>query len=587
MAARTTTLKTLRLYTSAYTQYPWLATGLLLLGIGPVFQNIVSPLFVAKLVGQLASHAPVNYRYIWLAAVSLVGGTALSFLGDRFGSMPLTVRIMHGLYAKALNRILLQDYDFFANSFAGSLVTQANRLAKGYETFLNVVFLDMFGVWCGIVTALVIMCFYNLALGISVAVLWSISIAVVMLLVRKRIPIRRHAVTQESKLTGELADIITNAVTIKTFARERTEEQRYKRSNTELSRRFFHSWSLAISNHLIIQLLCILLQLVVLVGGIVGVQHGSLSIATFLLFQVYILRIIDSVSKASLQMRQLEGVFGDAAEMTELLDRVPAVLDPVKPAKATIHKGLIELSAVQFTYHPGKQAEETLFRQLDLRIEPGERVGLVGPSGGGKSTITRLLLRFMDIQGGTVAIDGQDIRSIRQDDLHRAISYVPQEPLLFHRTLLENISYGNPRASKQEVVQAAKRAHADGFINTLPDSYDTLVGERGIKLSGGQRQRVAIARAILKNAPILILDEATSALDSESEKYIQEALWELMDGKTSVVIAHRLSTIQHLDRIIVLDKGRIIEQGSHQELLQAKGMYAKLWAHQSGGFIEE
>jgi ATP-binding cassette subfamily B protein len=211
----------------------------------------------------------------------------------------------------------------------------------------------------------------------------------------------------------------------------------------------------------------------------------------------------------------------------------------------------------------------------------------VGPSGGGKTTLSSLLLRFMDVNEGEICIDGQNITHITQADLRQNIAYVPQEPMLFHRTIRDNIRYGEIEAGSQAVEAVAKMAHAHEFISNLSHGYDTLVGERGIKLSGGQRQRVAIARAMLKNAPILILDEATSALDSESEVLIQDALWKLMEGRTAIVIAHRLSTIQKMDRIVVLDNGKIVEQGTHHELLAHKGLYAKLWAHQSGGFIEE
>ncbi len=231
--------------------------------------------------------------------------------------------------------------------------------------------------------------------------------------------------------------------------------------------------------------------------------------------------------------------------------------------------------------------KKPLFCGFNLAIASGEKVGLVGHSGGGKSSVTRLLLRFMDIQGGQILIDDQDISKITQDDLRGHIAYVPQEPLLFHRSIAENIAYGKPDAKKSEVEQAAKLAHAHEFIKDLPSGYDTLVGERGVKLSGGQRQRVAIARAMLKDAPILVLDEATSALDSESEKLIQDALWKLMEGRTAIVIAHRLSTIQRMDRIVVLEDGEIVEQGSHKELLEKDGVYARLWAHQSGGFLED
>ena len=244
------------------------------------------------------------------------------------------------------------------------------------------------------------------------------------------------------------------------------------------------------------------------------------------------------------------------------------------------------MDKVTFTHDEGQG--DTLFHDFSLNIKPGEKIGLVGASGSGKTTLTKLLLRFADIDSGKITIDGQDISEVTQASLRAKIAYVPQEPLLFHRSVRENIAYGRPDATDAEIEEAAKKAGAYDFIVGLKDGFDTMVGERGIKLSGGQRQRVAIARAILKDAPILVLDEATSALDSESEALIQKSLETLMENRTSIVIAHRLSTIAKLDRIIVLKNGKIVEDGSHDELINKKrGVYAKLWARQSGGFIEE
>jgi len=268
----------------------------------------------------------------------------------------------------------------------------------------------------------------------------------------------------------------------------------------------------------------------------------------------------------------------------EILSQEPEVLDPVSPEPVRITAGAISFDKVIFS-HDG--ADDALFDNLNLHIKPGEKIGLVGHSGSGKTTLTRILLRFSDIDGGSITIDGQNIAAITQDDLRRSIAYVPQEPLLFHRSIRENIAYGKPDATDGEIRAAAQKANAADFIEKLPDGYGTMVGERGVKLSGGQRQRIAIARAILKNAPILVLDEATSALDSESELLIQAALNQLMEQRTAIVIAHRLSTIQKMDRILVLEKGTIVEQGSHAELVNKKGVYAQLWAHQSGGFIED
>jgi ATP-binding cassette subfamily B protein len=280
--------------------------------------------------------------------------------------------------------------------------------------------------------------------------------------------------------------------------------------------------------------------------------------------------------------RNLEGALTEAAQFTELLLDPPAVVDvdDTKPF-APAHYG-IEMSKVCFRYAP---SQPLLFEEFSLEVPHGAKVGLVGYSGGGKTTITRMLLRFVDVESGGILIGGQRIDEIPQAALRRSIAYVPQDPSMFHRSIADNIRIGRPDATDDEVRRAAKLAHAAEFIEALPLGYETLVGERGVKLSGGQRQRVAIARAILKDAPALILDEATSSLDSESESLIQDALWNLMATRTAIVIAHRLSTVRRMDQLVVLDHGRIVEKGSHDALLAQGGIYASLWAHQSGGFL--
>jgi ATP-binding cassette subfamily B protein len=267
--------------------------------------------------------------------------------------------------------------------------------------------------------------------------------------------------------------------------------------------------------------------------------------------------------------------------MVEIFETPIDITDPEKPEKCLIKDGNIVFDNISFEYKDGKD----VFKKFKLEIPAGQKVGFVGHSGSGKTTITNLLLRFEDVQAGAIKIDGQDIRNITQDDLRRNISYVPQEPALFHRTLQENIMYGNPKASKLAVLEASKKAHADEFIKEFKEGYETLVGERGVKLSGGQRQRVAIARVMLEDAPILILDEATSSLDSISENLIQKAFDEVMKDRTTLVIAHRLSTVQKMDRIIVLEKGKIVEDGGHEELLAKEGYYFKLWQAQKDGVI--
>jgi ATP-binding cassette subfamily B protein len=280
--------------------------------------------------------------------------------------------------------------------------------------------------------------------------------------------------------------------------------------------------------------------------------------------------------------RNLEGALTDAAQFAELLLEPPQVVDAVGAEPfAPAHFG-VEMRDVSFRYGP---AGPLLFDGFSLRIEPGMKVGLVGRSGGGKTTLTRLLLRFADADAGEILIGGQAIDRIPQAALRHVVAYVPQDPSMFHRSIADNIRVGRPDATDADVRRAAHLAHAAEFIEALPAAYETLVGERGVKLSGGQRQRVAIARAILKDAPILILDEATSSLDSESEALIQEALWTLLAGRTAIVIAHRLSTVRRMDRLVVVDRGTIAEQGTHDALVSGHGIYASLWEHQSGGFL--
>jgi ATP-binding cassette subfamily B protein len=310
-----------------------------------------------------------------------------------------------------------------------------------------------------------------------------------------------------------------------------------------------------------------------------------LSLAALIFTVTYLGRLASSLFEITPIIRNLEQAFIDAADITEILDVTAEVKDIPRAAALKVNGGAIDFNMIDFAYKDSES--DSVIKSLSLSIAAGERVGLAGPSGGGKTTLSKLVLRFADLQGGSITIDGQDISQVSQDSLHRAIAYVPQEAYLFHRSLRENIAYGNPAATDEQIMAAVKQANASEFIDKLPKGLDTIVGERGVKLSGGQRQRIAIARAILKDAPILVLDEATSALDSESEKLIQEALIKLMKGRTSIVIAHRLSTIAKLDRIVVLANGEIAEQGTHTELLEAKGTYARLWGHQSGGFIED
>jgi ATP-binding cassette subfamily B protein len=280
--------------------------------------------------------------------------------------------------------------------------------------------------------------------------------------------------------------------------------------------------------------------------------------------------------------RNMEGAITDAAQFADLLLDPPVVADSDRTQTFSPHDYGITLDDIRFRY---SDTQPLLFDRLSLKIPAGAKFGLVGRSGGGKTTLTRLLLRFSDVEEGQILIGGVPINVVPQAALRKTIAYVPQDPSMFHRSIADNIRVGRPEATDAQVRRAAQMAHAAEFIEALPDGYDTMVGERGVKLSGGQRLRVAIARAILKDAPIMILDEETSSLDSESEAAIQDALLTLLKGRTALVIAHRLSTVRRMDELIIMDGGRIVERGSHETLLEMNGIYAALWAHQSGGFL--
>ncbi|RYZ82599.1 MAG: ATP-binding cassette domain-containing protein, partial [Proteobacteria bacterium] len=320
--------------------------------------------------------------------------------------------------------------------------------------------------------------------------------------------------------------------------------------------------------------------------SVIPAQCGSLpSVAAAAIFMLaYLQRIGSQLFVLGDIINGYDQAFLDASPMAEMLGIENKITDASGAVDLPKTSSKLSFKDASYKY---EDSDQDVLKNLQLTIPAGQKVGLVGHSGAGKTTITHLLLRFADVTRGSITINNRDIRDVTQHSLRSAIAYVPQEPMLFHRSLRENIAYGNPNATDKDIQRAAKQANALEFIETLPQGLDTEVGERGVKLSGGQRQRIAIARAILKDAPILILDEATSALDSESEKLIQDALEKLMKDRTSIVVAHRLSTIAKLDRIIVLENGSIIEDGTHNELLKMKGSYAKLWSHQSGGFIEE
>ena len=399
---------------------------------------------------------------------------------------------------------------------------------------------------------------------------------------------RRAAANNEARaaVTGRIVDVITNIRNVFCFANQQLEDRELERYTGEERSRRMALYRSVVRLRCCQYVMDILMWLGFVGGALYGWVHGTMSAGDFVMVTTLTGSLLQTAYNLGQRIPDFYDQLGSARESIETLI-VPATLQD-RPGASTlaVPRGALHFDRVAFAYEPARRGGgvRNVVTDFELHIPAGQRVGLVGPSGAGKSTLMGLLMRMHDVTAGAIRIDGQDIREVTQESLRGAIGLIPQDTNLFHRTLMENIRYGRPGASDEEVMQAARRAHAHDFIAELEHGYHTLVGERGIKLSGGQRQRIAIARAILRNAPILLLDEATSALDSHSEQMIQEAMREAMAGKTVIAIAHRLSTVMDMDRLIVLDRGAIVADGSHAELLLQGGLYAELWRKQSGGF---
>jgi ATP-binding cassette subfamily B protein len=553
--------------------------------ISSILLSVAAPFLASKVFAGLAQHDPHLHTYLVLLGIASLLGVICNRIG--FSSlMILQARTMSDLHYMVSERLLKRSVGFHANNISGKLISDALDFVSAFGTLVNAILVNALSFLAVIVIGVIVVLFNSWELGVFLMVTVTITLTWAYLNSRTRANLRTHRLIATKALTSHLSDTVVNAQTVKTFAGEESELAKNLELNTNLLALRENDWVFAgrsASNRMAV-LLSLQFGVVLLVMYLV--HHNPATLATGIFAFTYTFNLVSKLFDISSMTRQAEEVFLNASPMTAMLLESIEIQDAPEALDLKPTGGSIELKHVHFAYQE-KSNKQSVFTDFGLRIKAGEKIGLVGPSGGGKSTLTRLLLRFDDIQSGEILIDKQDITKVTQASLRRAISYVPQEPLLFHRTILDNIAYGKPDATEAEIVAAAKSANAHEFIIKLGAGYDTVVGERGIKLSGGQRQRIAIARAMLKDAPILVLDEATSALDSENEHEVQSALWKLMKGRTVIVVAHRLSTIQKMDRIIVLADGNIEESGPHTELIKRKGIYAKLWAHQSGGFIED
>ncbi|HSD55663.1 MAG TPA: ABC transporter ATP-binding protein [Candidatus Saccharimonadales bacterium] len=576
---------TLRLFWQAGLENKKLLGLALLYPLGAIFISTITPLFVGKILAALALPNGDPSHYV----PYFIGAAVIGILCNRFGFTSLLAhqaRTMAILQRRGLQALLGRSVGFHNNNIGGKLVSDAIDFAGGYSQLANAIFINIIPFVIIVIAGNVLIYFESWQLGLAISVMAVSNITWAVIESNYRAGLRVHRLKATKAVTGHLADAILNVQTVKTFAHEKDELKHHERLGKKLLTMRLHDWQLAAvqGSNRIALLLAMQLGFILLTIKLIDDNPALLGIGIFAFS--FTLTLSNKMFEINSMIRNIEDGLLNASPMTEILQEQPEILDKPHAKPLLVSKGELTLSDVNFQYSDSA-ADKSVFSNLNLTVKPGEKIGLVGPSGGGKSTLTRLLLRFEDINDGTISIDGQNIAEVTQASLRQAVSYVPQEPLLFHRTIHENIAYGHQDADMEKIKKAAKQAHAHEFIEELAEGYETIVGERGVKLSGGQRQRIAIARAVLKDAPILILDEATSALDSESEVLIQKALWKLMENRTTIVIAHRLSTIQKMDRILVLEGGSIVEQGTHAALLKQKGTYAKLWAHQSGGFIEE
>jgi len=491
-------------------------------------------------------------------------------------------RIMADLNQTCFAYLHRHSHQFFSNNFAGALVKKVNRFVNSFRVLFDSFYWDLHGVVVRIIVATCVLAFLNIWLGVILFV-WSILfIFVAFLFIKKKLVWDVQKADQDSVVTGVLADTIANETNVKFFVGSSREYARFETETRTQQYLQERSWMVNYWLNVAQGVLLLLVEFCMMYYAVQLWRQGLLTIGDFVLIQSYMFAIIAHVWDVSHIMRRLYEGFADAEEMAEIFETPHEIVDVKRATTLVVPRGEIVFDDVSFQYH----ATRTIIEQFNLTILPGQRVALVGHSGAGKSTIVKLLLRSHDVTAGKLMIDNQKISHVTLESLWQHVSYVPQDPILFHRTLMENIRYGKPDATDEEVMEAARLAHAHEFIESFPEKYDTYVGERGVKLSGGERQRVAIARAILKNSPILILDEATSSLDSESERLIQDALQNLMKKKTVIVVAHRLSTVMSMDRILVIEEGKIVEDGSHKQLLRKKnGFYKKLWNIQAGTFI--
>ncbi|MES2931684.1 MAG: ABC transporter ATP-binding protein [Patescibacteria group bacterium] len=560
---------------------------------------LLATLFVA-IASTLQAFIPYIYKLIVDAATNIQNGSfdplwhavilfivisltkSLLFRCSGFAGAQWATGIRATGRAALTSYLTLHSHQYFSDRFAGSLSNKVKQAADGAKDIAEAYLWQFLGFFVSVIAGFIIVFSTSPLIGFMLLGLFVTITPLNIYIARKRVPISIAGQEAETRLNGASVDMITNMTAVHEYARRPFEMSRIKELVQERRVRGLRNWHFSewtlVGNNLIQSVFTASM----LLTAVYLATKGVLSPGDVVLFLAMIGVFEGQLTFIGSQLNHFAETWGTVKESLTEITASYDVADAHEAAPLPITDGALMLDGVSFAY-----AGSYVFKNLSLSIPAGQKVGFIGRSGAGKSTLMKLLLRHYDIESGAIRIDGNDITEATKESVRMAIAVVPQEPALFHRTIRENIAYGKPDASEEEIIHAARQAQAHEFIEALPKGYDTMVGERGVKLSGGQRQRVAIARALLKDSRVLLLDEATSALDSESEVLVQKALLTLMQGRTVIAIAHRLSTLRAMDRLVIFDRGMIVEDGTHDELIQKGGLYADLWNHQAGGFLED
>lgn len=582
------TKKTLGYYLNASIQHKPSASAMLLSMLAVSILELVKPLYYKQFFDLLVSEGDKQNIFdsiirVMITIAIIQTGVWIFRRVNHFVANYFESKVIAELNNMCFANLHKHSFAFFNNNFVGSLTKKVKWFVGGYEAIVDRIIWNIIPMIIGIIFIVIVMFNLNFWLGVGISIWLILFIVINWIFTKFKLKYDVLKSEKETASTAILADTITNNSNVKLFNGYDREVDAYSQANEELRKIRRWAWDLGSIFESVQGALMVVLELGIMFYAIILWRNDNFTLGSFVLIQSYLWIIMDHIWNFGWMIRMIYQNLADAEEMTAILATPFEIKDIPGARQLKVTSGKIEFKKVGFNYENSK----SILDNFELVIPARQRLAVVGPSGAGKTTLIKLIFRMHDTSSGKVLIDGQDISKVAQESLWHNVSLVPQDPILFHRTLKENIAYGKPGATDDEILAASKAAHCHEFISSQEKGYDTYVGERGIKLSGGERQRVAIARAILKNAPILVLDEATSSLDSESEALIQDALANLMKNKTVIVIAHRLSTIRKMDRIIVVDKGGIIEDGNHESLSNQKdGIYARLWKMQAGGFIK-